>query len=225
MANILIVEDDRQLAEMVMDALRAMRYHVDWAQSGTDGLSRLTHYSYDLVVLDWSLPNLSGLEVCKSFRRSGGVTPIIMLTGRATIDDKEAGLDSGADDYLTKPFNSRELQARIRALLRRPSAIVGDRIEIANIVLDSSAHSVMVDGEAAKLLPKEFALLRFFMTNPNRLLSLEEILIHVWSHDQSDVLPAAVRKCVERLRQKVDPTGDLIETVRGAGYIFCAKRS
>jgi DNA-binding response OmpR family regulator len=198
-----------------------MHYEVDWAESAESGWNMLKVYKYDLIILDWNLPRMSGVELCKEIRGRGEAMPVIMLTAKGQLDDKEEGLDAGADDYLTKPFEARELQARIRALLRRPTSFAGNQIQIRNIVLDQAAHSVTLDGEPVNLIPREFSLLLFFMKHPGQVFSLEALLERVWSNE-SDALPSAVRKCVERLRQKLAKEGGprLIETVFGAGYIL-----
>jgi DNA-binding response OmpR family regulator len=205
----------------MFDSLTAQRYEVDLAGTGEAGWTMLRHYKYDLIILDWNLPLMSGVELCKQYRGTGGKTPVIMLTAKTQIQDKEQGLDSGADDYLTKPFEPRELHARVRALLRRPSTFVGDTITHRNIVLDFAGQSVTVNGQSVKLIPREFALLHFFMKHPNEVFSIEALQERVWSND-SDALPSAVRKCIERLRKKVDTEGEptVIETQFGVGYIM-----
>lgn len=219
MSKILLVEDDKALAEVIADSLRAQNYEVDWAEAGDAGWTMLRHYKYDLIILDWNLPVKNGPEICAAFRSSGGVTPVLMLTANSHIDHKEVGLDSGADDYLTKPFEPKELQARIRALLRRPTTFVGKVIQLGGLELDEAAHTVKMDGQPVTLIPREFALLHFFMKHPNEVFSNEALLDRVWSND-SDALPSTVRKCVERLRKKLDKTGQpsLIDTVHGVGY-------
>jgi OmpR-family two-component system manganese-sensing response regulator len=221
MSKILIVEDDTAMAEVMLDSLRAQRFEVDWAENGDAGWTMLLHYKYDLVILDWNLPSKSGPEICKDFRSRGGSTPVIMLTARSQIIDKEKGFDAGADDYLTKPFEMRELFARIRALLRRPSTFVGDTIDFRHISLDSASQTVRLKGQPVKLIPREFSLLHFFLKHPNEIFSIEALQERVWSND-SDALPTAVRKCVERLRKKLDVEGEptIIDTIYGVGYIL-----
>lgn len=209
------------MADVLVDSLRAQRYEVEWADSAEEGWSRLRHYTYDLIVMDWNMPGMTGVELCKQFRQSGGNTPVILLTARAHVIDKERGLDCGADDYLTKPFEPRELHARIRALLRRPGTFAGDTIQIDDIVLDTTSQSVTRAGVPVKLIPREFALLHFLMKHPNQVFSIEALQERVWSND-SDASPSAVRKCIERLRKKLDRDGEapLIETLYGVGYML-----
>src|SRR5258706_1536641 len=142
MPKILIVEDNTELADNVREWLLGEQYVVDCCADGVEALAYLDAYEYDAVVLDWTLPKMSGIEVCKQYRAQGGTTPVIMLTGRRTVDDKESGLDAGADDYLTKPFEVRELSARIRALLRRAAKVSGNVLKAGNLELDKEKHRV-----------------------------------------------------------------------------------
>src|SRR5262249_466480 len=158
---------------------------------------------YDMVVLDVNLPKLSGLDVCKQFRESGGSTPILMLTGKDAIDDKERGLDAGADDYLTKPFHLKELSASVRALLRRPNTFTGDVLRSGDLILETSTFRVSRDGEDIQLSQQEFALLEFLMRNANQVFSPEALLDRVWK-SSSDVSPAAIRTHIKMLRKKLD---------------------
>lgn len=219
MAKVLIVEDDLAVANMVLDWLSKEHHIGEAVHTGLDGLDRLKFYNFDLVILDWQLPGLSGLEVCTSYRRSGGKTPILMLTGQASIDHKEAGLDAGADDYLTKPFDIRELAARVRALLRRPSDVVAPLVSGNSLSLDYKDYSLVRNGTKTKLLPKEFALLEFLMRHPGRFFTPEQLLNHVWESD-SEASTQALRACVKRLRQRIDVEGEpsLIQSSRGLGY-------
>lgn len=219
MAKILVVEDDLDLAERVKAWLEAERHMAEVAMDGSSANELLDTYAYDVIILDWDLPAVSGIEVCKRFRARGGNTPIIMLTGHDKVTDKEVGLDSGADDYLTKPFHVKELSARIRALMRRPSAVTGPTLKIADIELDPQAHKATRAGAALDLLPKEFALLEFFMRHPNQLFSPEALLDRVW-HSDSESTIETVYTYIKRLRQKIDTDkkNSLIKTVYGLGY-------
>lgn len=219
MSKVLLVEDDVALAGLICDSLRAQNYEVEWAESGEAGWSLIRHYSYDMIILDWNLPVKNGPEICAAYRAQGGTTPVLMLTAKSTIDDKEVGLNSGADDYLTKPFEPRELHARLKALMRRPATFVGKVIKVGSIELDEAAHTVRLDGKEVALIPREFALLHFFMKHPNEVFSNEALLNRVWSNE-SDALPSTVRKCVERLRKKLDKPGraSVIDTIFGVGY-------
>jgi DNA-binding response OmpR family regulator len=221
MAKILVVEDDRNMANTVEDWLKTQQYEVDVAYDGDDGAERLLFYPYDAVILDWSLPKKSGLEVCQEFRSRGGKTPILMLTGKDGIEDKETGLDSGADDYLTKPFHLRELTARLKALLRRPQVMVAENISFCGIDLDCKARRVRRGGEDLNLAPLEYKLLEFLMRNPNEVFAPEALLNRVWPND-SDASNETVRTCIKKLRKKIDIEGadSLITNLPGVGYRF-----
>lgn len=219
MAKILIVEDDPATANLISDCVASDKHTYEIVNSGKEALDRLKLYHFDLVVLDWQLPDIEGIEVLQSHRDRGGQTPILMLTGMSHIKDKETGFAAGADDYLTKPFYASELIARVKALLRRPSQIVSTKLTFGDISLDSSSHEVFKNGKKIDLLPKEFAVLELFMRNPNQVYSLEVILDRVW-HSESETTPESVRTCMQRLRRKIDSEGkpSLIATVYGVGY-------
>lgn len=221
MAKILIVEDDSELADVLNDAFEK-QHSVEIIDDGNEALDRLKLYNYDLLILDWGLPGLiSGIEVCRQYRMRGGKSPVLMLTGKSKIDEKESGLDAGADDYLTKPFDVRELIARVRALLRRPSVYQDDVICAGPLKLDSKNMTVMKDGQKIALLPKEFALLQFLMNHPNQYFTAETLLERLWS-SESETSPEIIRIHITRLRKKIDsPDGaSLISTKRNAGYMF-----
>lgn len=173
MAKILFVEDDLDLAQRVIQCLKAEEHVVEHSASGLDAATVLEYGEFDLLIFDWSLPDLSGVELCKQFRSRGGKTPVIMLTGKTTTSDKEQGLDSGADDYMTKPCDVRELLARIRALLRRPPAILGTILQVGDLTLDTRWHTVTMAGNNVTLQPREFALLEFLMKYPDQPFSLK----------------------------------------------------
>ncbi len=221
MPKILVAEDEKALRDVVVDYLSAQNYNVDQVEDGSEALNQLKFYSYDLAILDWNMPNMEGIDVCKSYRASGGNTPILMLTGKREIDDREAGLDAGADDYLTKPFHMKELGARVRALLRRPAAVVTQELKAGDITLDPTTHQVCKNGTVIDILPKEFALLEFFMKHPKQVFSAEALIERVWPTD-SDSSSGAIRTYVNRLRSKIDTDGkaSLITTVHGIGYRF-----
>lgn len=221
MPKVLLVDDDTSLSEMVKDALESDQYEVDYASNGNDGWDMIQAYKYDLLILDWQMPGKSGIDLCRQYRGYGGDSPVIMLTGKSALSEKEAGLDAGADDYLTKPFEARELKARLRALLRRPAVFKSEKLKARNIVLDSAAREVTKDGAPIKLIPREYALLYFLMRYPNQVFNAEVLLDRVWSNE-SDALPNAIRKCIERLRKKLDDDGkpSLIETIHGVGYML-----
>jgi DNA-binding response OmpR family regulator len=219
MAKILLVEDDRDLAVMVVEWLTHEHYSVESAYDGRDGLEKVSIGEYDIIVLDWQLPHMSGLDICKRFREQGGSTPIIMLTGKGTVSEKETGLDSGADDYLTKPFNMKELSARIRALLRRSSKLVSNILQVGDLVVDPGKYKVTKSGVEINLLPREFALLEFLMRHPDEVFSGEALLQRVWQSD-SEATSEAIRTCIKRLRQKLDGDDDnsIIQTIPRVGY-------
>jgi len=219
MAKILLVEDDIVNAGLVRDYLKHEQHTVDEAHDVSEAKGYLTSYQYDLLVLDWLLPDGTGIEVLQQYRESGGLAPVIMLTGKGQVSDKEAGLDAGADDYLTKPFEVRELSARIRALLRRNPLAQSNLLRCGNITLDVKKARLTRDDEEVKLLPTEYALLEFLMRNQERVFSPGALLLHVWKSD-SDATENGVRTYVARLRQKIDTEGkpSLIKTVHGLGY-------
>ena len=221
MSKILLVDDDEELTSMVTAWLAAEHYIVEVVHDGADALYRLEQLSYDAIILDLSLPHMDGLEVCKRFREKGGVTPILMLTGRATIDNKETGLDSGADDYLTKPFDMRELMARIRSVLRRPETYKSNTLHSGDIVLDTTTRVVTKGGKSISIMPVDLALLEFFMRHPNQVISTDAILDRVWHCDKS-VTSNALRSSIKRLRRHLDDEGadSIIENIQKFGYCF-----
>jgi DNA-binding response OmpR family regulator len=224
MAKILIVEDDRDLSEVICFALQTKSHIVHPVYDGPSAAMMLKTAKFDLVILDLMLPGLSGIEVCRQFRASGGKTPVLMLTAKTNIDDKETGLDTGADDYLTKPFDQRELAARVRALLRRPDSITGNILHCMNVELDTISCSVRVDGVEVHLRPKEYTLLEFFMRHQNQTFSSEALLQRVWL-DDSAASPDNLKTHIKLLRRTLNPSNDenrpsLIKTVKGRGYLF-----
>ncbi|MBX9692804.1 MAG: response regulator transcription factor [Cyanobacteria bacterium] len=220
MAKILIVEDNPELSDNICESLMAQQHNVDCCADGVSALGYLKSYEYDVIVLDWTLPKMSGIELLKQFRAQGGVTPVIMLTGRREIDDKEHGFEAGADDYLTKPFELRELAVRVRSLIRRASSSTpSDELKIADVILDRQSKRVSKDGTELKLMPKDFAILELLMTYPNKVFSAEALIDRIWSAS-SDASPEVVRKHINRIRSKIDSDGkeSLIRTVHGVGY-------
>jgi two-component system OmpR family response regulator len=217
-AKILLVEDDSNVADAVQEVLRFEGYIVDTVDNGKDAIYRLKYHSYDVMIIDWGLPDMSGIEVCAQYRQTGGNLPIIMLTGRGGIDDKVIGLDYGADDYLTKPFDSDELTARVRAILRRPRAMISTVLEAHGVQLNTASQTVTINNEPVVLQAQEFALLECLLRHKNQVLSIESLIDKVWSTD-SEVSPDAVRQCVTRLRKKLDKSlAPVITTVVGLGY-------
>src|SRR5580704_9192385 len=178
--RILLVEDDPRIARFVAKGLREQAYAVDVAANGEDALHQAAVNTYDLVILDVMIPAPNGFEVCRRLRESGLRIPILMLTARDTTDDRVRGLDTGADDYLTKPFEFRELLARLRALLRRSGELRPAKIAVADLVLDTAAQSVSRNGQTVPLTAKEYALLEFLARNAGRVVGRAEIAKHVW---------------------------------------------
>lgn len=224
--KILLVEDDKDLALLVSEWLRSENYSLDIAHDGKEGYEFLRQGHYDVVILDWDLPRMTGVEICQKYRSAKGVAPILMLTGKSQIAEKEEGLDAGADDYLAKPFHMRELSARLRALSRRPTTVVSNTMIVGNLELDVVKHRLSKNGEDVHLLPKDFALLEFLMRHPDEIFSSEAILQRVWNLD-TETTSDAVRTSVKRLRKKLDDGDDednsIIENVRRIGYRLRAK--
>ena len=221
MPKVLIVEDDVRLASVIDDWLTSESYAVDHVTSGPAAMERLKTAQYDVLILDWQVPGMTGLEVCKEYRASGGAGVVLMLTGKKEISNKEEGLDSGADDYVTKPFHMRELSARLRALMRRSREIKTNVIRIGDIELDSISHVVTKGEKELQLMPREYALLEFFMRNPGKVFSADNILDKVWSN-YSEASPDTVRVHITKLRSKIDTEGQesLIKTLHRVGYKF-----
>ena len=219
--RLLLVEDDPRIARFVAKGLREQAYAVDVTANGDDALYEAAINSYDLVILDVMIPGRNGFEVCRELRRAGQRMPILMLTARDAVEDRISGLDHGADDYLTKPFEFRELLARLRALLRRSGELRPARICVADLVLDTGAQSVSRAGRNIPLTTKEYALLEFLARNAGRVVGRAEIAEHVWD-ESFDPFSNLIEVYVNRLRRKIDAEGNkpLLHTRRGAGYFF-----
>jgi DNA-binding response OmpR family regulator len=219
--RILLVEDDKMIAETIRSGLIEQHYYVDVAHDGQQGEDLAWSNDYDLIILDIMLPKIDGKEVCRSLRREGVQIPILMLTALASESDIVAGLDLGADDYMTKPFSFAVLLARIRSLMRRQSEQKTSEIRVADLVIDTVCRTAERDGQALNLTAKEFALLEYFVMNKGRVLSRDAISEHVWDmhFDPRSNVIESLMKC---LRQKVDKEYDvqLIHTVWGRGYRF-----
>ena len=221
--RILVIEDEVKIANAVKKGLELKGFAVDMTHDGDSGLSYARDPDYDAIVLDRMLPgSVDGVEICKTLRGEGINTPILMLTARGTIGDKVEGLNSGADDYLVKPFSFDELTARVRALLRRPSVQVGTELKLADLSLDTNNYEVTRAGKPIKLSHKEFALLEYFMHHPNQVITKDMIINHVWDQD-ADVLPNTIEVYIGYLRNKIDrpfagKSKPLIQTQRGFGY-------
>lgn len=222
MSKILIVEDDQALSRVLSEGLKA-DYTVEVAHDGSDALERIAHYVYDLIILDWELPFVDGVSLCERFRANGGHAPILMLTARSKLVDKEMGFEAGVDDYLTKPFELKELKLRVKALLRRPKQIRADHLVSGNMVLDPAGRQLKIDGEEIKLSPKEFDLLEYFFRNRGAVLSSDQLLNAVWTADET-IGTDTVRTHVKNLRAKIDKFGgnSSISTVFAVGYRFDA---
>ena len=217
--RILLVEDNRRLSDSLRLSLTDDGYAVDAAYDGQEGEEFAELTPYDLIILEVMLPRRDGIEVCRSLRNRRVRTPILMLTARDALEDRVLGLDSGADDYLVKPFEMNELRARLRALLRRESDDKSGLITIADLTIDPSTHFVKRGGQTIDLTSREYGMLEYLARNPNRLITRQMAETHLWSYD-AIVASNVVDVYIRRLRRKVDDPFEvkLIETVRGSGY-------
>lgn len=219
--KILLVEDDQEIAKTIISWLEGERYDVTHSGQGDDGLALLKDGNYDMAILDWELPGIGGLDILKQYRQTKGTTPIIVLTGKSMIADRVEGLDAGADYYLTKPFSLKELSARVRALLRRPAALIESVLQVGDLILDPLKYRVTKKGVEVHLMPRDFTLLEFFMRNVDMVFGAEALLQRVWS-DETEATQDSLRNSVKRLRQKLD-TGlteddSIIENIPRVGY-------
>ncbi len=217
MSRILLLEDDPLVSQLVSDWLTDENHVIDAVSGGADALELFRQHSYDLLILDWEVPEVSGLEIMLSLRKDGNSVPILMLTGRTRIEDKEAGFGSGADDYLTKPFELRELSLRLKALLRRPGVLQSKILTAGDLTLDPDQRLATYKGVPCTLLPREYAVLELFMRNPEHVLSVEAIQDKLWSFDK-DVSVSAVRVAITRLRKKIGGEDAPLRTMHGHGY-------
>lgn len=221
--HILLVDDETELTAPLSCLLEKEGYDIDIADNGNLGLELALKNDYDLLILDWMLPHKSGIEICQELRSQNRLTPVLFLTAKDTLDDKVLGLDAGADDYLMKPFELRELLARVRALLRRSpqfSFATKNRLKVADLELEPENQLAYRQGRIINLSDREIQLLEYFMNNPGKLLTHNEIYQHLWPEQQpnSNVLAALIRL----LRRKIEAENEtiLIHTVYGKGYRF-----
>jgi two-component system OmpR family response regulator len=218
--RILVAEDEHRIAQAIREGLEQESYAVDVVFDGEEAYNSAHYEDYDLVILDVMMPGLTGFEVTSKLREAGRHMPILMLTAKDQARDVIHGLDSGADDYLAKPFSFEVLLARIRALLRRPENTIGEVLTARDLSLDPVAHEVKRDKTVIRLSSKEYALLEYLMRNKGQVLSKEKLIAHVWDFD-ADILPNNVEVFIAYLRNKIDKpfkAKPLIETVRGFGY-------
>jgi len=226
--RILVVEDEHRIANSIKQGLEQERYAVNLAYNGNDGFDLASSEEHDLIILDLMLPGLSGLEIVKRLRKEENVhTPILILTAKSGVEDKVAGLNSGADDYLSKPFAFAELLARIKALTRRPKETLRTTLKVGDLSLDTLSYQVQRANKSIKLSKREFALLEYLIINSDTILTKGNIINHVWNYD-ADILPNTVEVYVGYLRNKIDKSFPdkkaLIKTVRGFGYVISAKK-
>jgi DNA-binding response OmpR family regulator len=220
MAKVLLADDDYSLLVMLSAWLKHEDHHVvETARDGEQALELLLAYPFDCVVMDWEMPKIDGVEVCRRVREKNKKIPILLLTGRDAIEDRIVGLDAGADDYLTKPFAAGELSARIRTLLRRANQLEVDAVKSDSIEIEKAGHSATFDGKELNLAPREYDLLEFLMRHPGEVFSPEALMARVWP-DSDEATVAAVRVAVGRVRSKLtDASGKCpLVTVRGSGY-------
>lgn len=219
MPRVLVADDDDQLRGVVVDWLESQKFDVEQVNSGVAAKAVLENASFDVMILDWQMPGLSGVEVCRWFREKGGTTPVLMLTAKDEIKDKEMGFGAGVDDYLTKPFILRELSARLTALLRRGSVAASLVVEFGPLKVDPDKHLVTVNGAPIKVSPTEFSILDFLARHPGQVFNTTALLDRVWK-STADVSPDTVRVYIRRLRDKFKEAGypELLANIHGVGY-------
>ena len=219
MPKALIADDDPRIVQLVSDWLEHHQFQLDTVSDGVQAQEMLGHGSYDVLILDWDMPRMTGVELCKWFRGKGGTTPVLLLTGKSSVDEKEVGFGAGADDYLTKPFDLRELSARLNALLRRGNVAPTRKVQVGTLLVDPDAHAAAVNGQELKLTATEFAVLEFLSRHPNQVFSADALIGRVWP-TTSEISPDTVRVYIKRLREKLTAAGqpELIQNVHGVGY-------
>lgn len=217
--RILIIEDEHKIANTLKKGLEQEKYAVDVAYTGTEGHDLATSEDYDVIILDRMLPGMDGVEISKELRKMNNHTPILILTAKGQIHDRVEGLNSGADDYLVKPFAFEELLARIKALSRRPQVRINETLTVGDLELDTTSYEVKRNNHPIQLSSKEFSLLEYLMRNANKILTKDQIISHVWNYD-ADILPNTVEVYIGYLRNKIDKSRGkpLIHTIRGFGY-------
>lgn len=223
--RLLLVEDEKRLSHFIKKGLVEQGFAVDQAYDGEEGLYLAKEEIYDLIILDVMLPKLSGIELCKKFRETKKKTPVLMLTARSEIEDKVTGLDSGADDYLTKPFAFEELKARINALLRRSYHQVSNSLKLADLDVDPVKHTAVRENKPIKLTPKEFSILELLLRRKHEVVTRTQIIEHVWDYN-FDSLSNVVDVFIGTLRKKIDKGYkiSLIHTLHGVGYMASDKK-
>jgi DNA-binding response OmpR family regulator len=218
MAKILLVEDDSEISESIVNWLELEKFTIDLAASGEDALEMLAKSSYDLLLLDWGLPGINGLEVFKRYRAAGGQSPVIFVTGRYDLEHMSFGAD-GPDDFITKPFDMRELSCRIRLRLRQPGTTRLAKLSVGNVLLDQETRKVYIDTKAVRLTNNEYAVLELLMAHPNQTFSCQAVLDAVWA-DDPESSAETVQACVKNLTRKLSLEGQpcLLKTTEGQGF-------
>lgn len=219
--RVLVVEDEHKIANAIKKGLHRESYVVDIVYDGVEGYDLAAAEQFDAIILDVMLPGMDGIEICKKLRDHQIHTPILMLTAKSQIEDKVLGFNSGADDYLTKPFAFAELLVRIKALTRRPQSSIGTMLSVGDLTIDTNNYEVKRAGQKIRLSNKEYSLLEYLVCHKNKAITKEQIINHVWDYD-ADVLPNSVEVYIKHLRTKIDnpfPDSPLIHTVKGfSGY-------
>lgn len=221
--RILVVEDDHEIADSIKKGLRDNAYAVDVAYAGTSGFDLASTENYDVIILDWMLPGISGIEICDKLRHERISTPILFLTARSHLNDKVEGLGIGADDFLVKPFAFAELLARIKAIIRRPKEVIQPKLQVGDLTVNTISYEVSRQNKSIHLSHTEFALLEYLMAHAGKVISKKELIDHVWDFD-ANILPNTVETYIGYLRNKIDKpfTKPLIHTIKGFGYKILA---
>lgn len=215
--KLLIIEDEKQVADNLKEGLEQHRFSVDVAYNGKDGYHLAQEYDYDIIILDLMLPDMDGEELCRRLRNDGNKSFILMLTAKKQLDNIVEGLDCGADDYLTKPFEFSELLARMRALLRRTSKDKDNNLKTSDIILDIEKEKVEVSGREVQLTKKEYMILEYLLRNRGQLIGRNQLLEHAWDRNV-DIFTNVVDTHIKNLRKKLGKSGNIIKTIYGSGY-------